>query len=125
MRPGRAASAALFLALMFAGSLGLWIGVPVLWLFVAGRIQGATGSLGAAVGVAFAGVVASVVLAARVLHRLARLHQGAREARGLDDLGTAPLEGVLVVSAVLALVAFGVWFLFFAGAEPLPLGLPK
>jgi hypothetical protein len=32
---------------------------------------------------------------------------------------------VVVVSAALAAVLFAVWFLFFAGAEPVPLGLPK
>jgi hypothetical protein len=112
------------MVLMFAGGLGLWIGVPLLWLFVAGRIQGATQSLGAAVGVALLGLVLSVALAMRPLHWLARKHADAREARGLQDLGWVPLEGVMVVSAVLALVAFVVWFLFFAGAEPLPLNLP-
>jgi hypothetical protein len=118
-------SVAFLLAMMFAGSIGLWIGVPLLWLFLAGRVQGVTGSLGAAVGVALIGLVVTVVLAVRPLHWLARRHNAAREARGLEDLGWAPLEGVLVVSAVLALVAFGVWFLFLAGAEPLPLNLPR
>lgn len=42
----------LLLGLMFASSLGLWVAVPLLWLFVAGRVQGATGSLGLAVVVA-------------------------------------------------------------------------
>jgi Na+/glutamate symporter len=112
-------------ALMFAASLVLWFGVPVAWLWVGGRLQGATHSLGAAVGVALLGMVASVLLAVPVLHWLARKHQSMREARGLQDLGVAPLEGVMVVSAVLALIGFGVWFLFLSGAEPLPLGLPK
>ena len=113
-------SAAFLLALMFVGGVGLWIGVPLLWLFVAGRVQGATESLGAAVGVGLLGVVVSVVLAMPVLHWLARKHNDAREARGLENLGWAPLEGVMVVSAVLALVSFVVWFFFLAGAEPLP-----
>jgi Na+/glutamate symporter len=110
----------LLLALMFVGGLGLWIGVPLLWLFVAGRVHGATDSLGAAVGVALLGLVVSVVLAMPVLHWLARKHNAAREARGLQDLGWAPLEGVMVVSAMLAVAAFAVWFFFLSGAEPLP-----
>jgi hypothetical protein len=120
---GRVWSAALFMALMFMGGVGLWIGVPVAWLFVAGRVQGATSSLGAALGVALLGLVVSIGVAMRVLHWLARKHNAAREARGLEDLGWAPLEGVMVLSAFLALIAFGVWFFFFAGAEPLPLNL--
>jgi hypothetical protein len=118
-------SAALLFVLMLLGSLGLWIGVPLAWLVVAGQVQGATGSLGAAVGLALLGVVVSIVLAVRVLHWLARMHNEARVARGLEDLGWAPLEGVMAVSAVVALVAFAAWFLLFAGTEPLPLGLPK
>jgi hypothetical protein len=113
------------MAMMFAGSLCLWVGVPFFWLFVAGRVDGATGSLGLAVIVALVGVIASVVGAVPVLHWIARRHQAARAARGLEDFGSAPLEGVLVVSAVIALAAFGVWFFFLSGAEPLPLGLPK
>jgi hypothetical protein len=88
-------------------------------------VQGLTGSLGAAVGVALVGLLLSVVASVPALHWIARKHQAARAARGLDDLGWAPLEGVIVVSAVVALVAFGVWFFVLSGAEPLPLGLPR
>jgi hypothetical protein len=118
-------SAALLFMLMLLGSLGLWVGVPLLWLVVAGQVQGATGSLGAALGVALVGVVLSIVVAVRLLHWLARMHNAARVARGLEDLGWAPLEGVMAVSAVVALVAFLAWFLLFSGTEPLPLGLPE
>jgi hypothetical protein len=124
-RRGSLGSAGLFLALMFVGSLGLWVVMPVAWFWVGGRVQGATGSLGAAVAVVLLGVVASVVVAMRVLSWLAHKHAAARERQGLEDFGWAPLEGVLTVSAVLALVAFALWFLVFAGAEPLPLGLPE
>src|SRR3954454_3377707 len=98
------------LALMFAGSLALWFAVPLLWLFVAGRVQGATGSLGAAVAVALAGILVSVALAVRLVGWLAHPHAAGREARGLEDYGWAPLEGVLVISTVIALAGFGVWF---------------
>jgi hypothetical protein len=33
------------------------------------------------------------------------------------------LEGVLVISAGLTLTVFVVWFLLFAGATPVPLGI--
>jgi hypothetical protein len=55
-----------------------------------------------------------------LLGLLNRKHMEVRAARGLDTLGQAPLEGVLVVSAGLAVVAFAVWFFFFAGTAPLP-----
>jgi hypothetical protein len=109
---------------MCVASLGLWVGVPVLWLWVGGRVQGATGSVGPAIGIAFVGLVITVLLFVPLLGWLGRRHAEARAARGADDLGRAALEGVLVVSAAIAAVLFAIWFLFFAGAEPVPLGLP-
>ena len=97
----------------------------MLWLWIGGRVQGGTGSLGAAIGVILVGFVATVFVAVPVLGWLAGRHAEARVARGLDDLGRAPLEGVMVVSATIAAVVFAIWFFFFAGAEPVPLGLPK
>ena len=117
-------STAFLLLMMFAGSLGLWVGAPVLWLWIGGRVQGATGSLGAAIAVILVGFVATVLASVPLLGWLARRHAEARAARGLDDLGRAALEGVLVVSAAIAGLVFAIWFLFFAGAEPVPLGLP-
>lgn len=118
-------SAALLFAIMLAGSVGLWVGVPVGWLWIGGRIQAATGSLGTAVAAMMAGVLVSILLAARVLGWLSEKHAHARAREGLEDLGSVPLEGVMVVSAMVALVAFVVWFFVFSGAEPLPLSLPE
>jgi MFS family permease len=123
-RGSRASTAFLFL-LMCLASFTLWVGVPLLWFWIAGWVQGATGSIGAAVAVALVGFVITVLLFMPLLGWLGRRHAEARAARGLDDLGRAALEGVVVVSAAVAAVAFAVWFLFFAGAEPVPLGLPK
>lgn len=124
-RPGGVTSAALLLAIMLAGSIGLWVGVPLGWLWIGGQVQAATDSLGTAVTVMMAGVLVSVLLAARVLGWLSEKHAHARARRGLEELGRVPLEGVMVVSATVALVAFIVWFFVFAGAEPFPLSLPE
>ena len=124
-RTGGVTSAALLLAIMFAGSVGLWVGVPVAWLVVGGRVQAATGSIGAALAVMAVGLIVTIPLALRLLGWLSEKHAHARARRGLDDLGNVPLEGVMVVSALVALVAFVVWFFVFSGAEPLPLSLPE
>jgi hypothetical protein len=41
----------------------------------------------------------------------------------MSDPGHLVLEGVLVVSAGLTVAGFVVWFLFFAGASPAPVGI--
>jgi hypothetical protein len=115
--------ALLVVAIMLIGSLVMWIGAPLLWLWIGGQIQGAGASVGAAVGSAFVGAVATIVLVAAVLSKLSDVYRATQRARGRDDPGHVLLETVLVASAGFALVAFLVWFFLFAGAEPLPLGI--
>ena len=115
--------AALVVLIMFLGSLGLWIGTPLCLLWVGSKIQGATSSLGAAVGAMSIGVVCVIVLLACILVRLSNAYRAICLSRGRMDPGHVVLEGVLVVSATVAVVAFVIWFLLFAGASPVPLGI--
>ena len=111
------------LLIMVIGSLVLWIGTPLLWLWVGSQVQGATSSLGTALGVAFIGVVATIGLIAAVLAKLSDVYRGNCVARGHSDPGHTVLEAVLVVSAGLTLTIFAIWFLFIAGASPVPIGI--
>ena len=113
-------SAALMLAIMFVGSLVLWVGVPLAALYVGSIVQAATDSLGAAMAAMTLVVIGSLVMLIPFLGWLNHRHAEVRAARGRQDLGSVPLEGVMVVSAGVALVAFLVWFFLFAGASPLP-----
>jgi hypothetical protein len=115
--------ALLVVAIMFIGSLGLWVGTPLLWLWVGSQVQGATESLGTALAAAFLGVVITVTLVASLLSRLSDVYRDNCLARGLNDPGPVMLEGVLVVSAGLTLCAFVVWFFFLAGTSPVPIGI--
>ena len=115
--------AVLLLSIMVIGSIVLWAGTPLLWLWVGAQIQGDTESLGTALAVAFVGVVVSVMLLASLLSRLSDVYRANCVARGLEDPGHVVLEGVLVVSAGVSTAAFAVWFLFFAGAAPAPIGI--
>lgn len=125
MRPLlRSGSAALLVvAIMFIGSLGLWVGTPLLWLWIASQVQGATQSLGAALGTMFFGVIVTITAIAALLGRLSNIYRANCMARGQEDPGHVMLEGVLVISAGLTLIVFAVWFLFFAGASPVPVGI--
>ena len=115
--------AILVVLIMFVGSLGLWVGTPLLWLWVGSQIQGATASLGAALLAMFVGVIVTVTLLASVLAKLSAIYRVNRLARGLADPGHGVLENVLVVSAGLTLAAFVIWFFLFAGASPVPIGI--
>jgi hypothetical protein len=113
-------SAALMLAIMFVGSLVLWVGVPLGALYVGSLVQAATDSIGMALLAMAAMVIGSLVMLVPFLGWLNRKHMEVRVARGRQDLGPAALEGVMVVSAGVAIFAFGIWFFFLSGASPLP-----
>ncbi len=57
-----------------------------------------------------------------MLSKLSDVYRANQRAAGRDDPGHFVLEAVLVTSAGVALVAFLIWFFFFSGAEPLPIG---
>jgi hypothetical protein len=115
--------AVLVVLIMFIGSLGLWVGTPLLWLYVGSQIQGATQSVGAALGAMLVGVVITVTVLASLLAKLSDVYRANCVARGLSDPGHGVLESVLVVSAGLTLIVFVVWFFLFAGASPIPIGI--
>ena len=115
--------AILVVLIMLIGSLVLWIGAPLLWLWLGSQIEGATSSIGASIGAAFLGAVLTIVLVAMILSKLSNVYRANRLSRGLDDTGHFVLEAVLVISAGIALIAFVIWFFFLAGAEPLPIGI--
>ena len=115
--------AVLVVLIMFVGSLVLWVGTPLLWLWVGSQIQGATESLGTALGAMFVGVIITITAIASVLAKLSDVYRSNCLARGQSDPGHVVLEAVLVISAGLTLIVFVVWFFFLAGASPVPVGI--
>jgi hypothetical protein len=113
-------SGLLLLLMMLIGSLVLWVGVPVGWLYVGSQVQASTGSLGAALAVMAVGVIATVVALVWLLGWMSRKHSELRVARGLEDGGHVALEGIMVVSAGIALVCFLAWFFLLSGSSPIP-----
>lgn len=117
---GGPASAALVL-LMLVGCLCLWVGIPLGWLWVGSQVQGSA-SLGTALIVTMLGITVSIVALVVVLSWLNRWHAELLERRN-RPLRSSALEVILVSSAGLAVVGFGVWFFLFAGASPVPLNI--
>ena len=117
----RTGESAVMLAMMFAGAMALWIGVPLLWLYIGSKVQESTDSVGAALGLMLFGSIATILDFVPLLGRLNEAYEHLRESRGLENYGQAPLEAVLVVSAVIALVLLVVWFFLFTDNAPLPI----
>jgi heme/copper-type cytochrome/quinol oxidase subunit 2 len=118
---GGPASAVLVLV-MLAGCLFLWIGAPLVWLWIGSQIQGSA-SLGTALMVTMMGMIVTIVVVVGALSWVNRRHAELRESRDLPVPEPTALEVMLVVSAGLAIVIFGVWFFGFAGTSPLPLNI--
>ena len=113
-------SAILLLGIMFLGSLALWVGVPLGWLWIGAQLQAETGSVGLAMFAMLVGMIVSVAALLSVLGWLGRKHLEILELRGRDIGDTTPLEQVLVGSAAVAVIGFAVWFFGFSGSPPLP-----
>jgi heme/copper-type cytochrome/quinol oxidase subunit 2 len=113
-------SAILLVVIMFVGSLALWVGVPLAWLWIGSQIQAETGSLGVALLAMMVGMIVTIATLVTLLGWLNRKHVELQELRGREFHGSTALEQVLVGSAALAVIGFGVWFFGFSGSAPLP-----
>jgi hypothetical protein len=107
------------LVLEAVGSLAMWAAIPLGWLWIGGRVYALTGSLGADVAVAFAGFVATLLLAVSVLRRLDEGWISLRRRAGYEQKEGA-LTQVVTVSATLALVMFLIWYYLLAKAYVIP-----
>ncbi len=111
-------SGLILMVIMLGGGIVLWVGVPAAWLYIGSQVQGKTNSVGTALGVMFVGAIASVIAVVAALGWLNRKHLELREARGLESHGQTALEAVMTISAVVALIAFGIWFFLIEGPGP-------
>ena len=126
-------AALILILLMAAGSVAMWVVVPVAWLYLGSQMQkGSTPSLGPYV-IVLAGIVVSMVIIGKLLGWLDRVYAIVigvsrqkriqapwhKSMRGERESGRerTVLDGVMIVSVGLALVAFGVWFFAFAGSS--------
>jgi hypothetical protein len=127
---GRGAGSALLVLLMAVGSVFMWIGVPVLWLWLASKLYESTQpSFGVYFGVLVA-IALTMSVMAKLLGILNRWHmtltdqlpQKREQTIWLKSMrGDASakrqhgiLATVMAVSVGIALALFGAWFLLFA-----------
>jgi hypothetical protein len=97
--------------------LSVWGPQPLAWLWIGSQADYWLGSHMGGIVVAFAGILASLLVTLSVCSRLDRAWRIVRRAAGHDQREGA-LARIFGASAVIALVAFGVWFLIIQGPAP-------
>ena len=126
------------IVLMALGSVMLWLGAPIGWLYIGSQVQAKSDSDGfTPYLLVIGGIAVSVVILTKVLSALSRAYDRAsgqaepvrvrppwhRSMRGDDDHRPPKkvLDVVMVISVAIAVVAMTIWFFFFAGSS-LPSG---
>ena len=126
------------IALMALGSVMLWLGAPIGWLYVGSQYQAKSEAAGfGPYLLVIGGIAVSVVVLTKVLSALSRAYDHAsgqaepvrvrlpwhRSMRGDEDHRPprSVLDVVMVVSVGIAVVAMTIWFFGFAGSS-LPSG---
>ena len=109
--------AALVLAVETLVCLSLWGPQPVAWLWVGSQVDYWSGSVTFGIAVAFAGMIATLMVTLAIAHRLDRLWRILRRAAGHEQR-----DGVLVrifaTTAVIVGLAFLFWFVILHGPAP-------
>jgi hypothetical protein len=125
--------AALLILLMAAGSVILWIGIPVGWLYLASQlVDSSQPTLGPYVLVII-GIPVTMAVFGKFLFKLDRVFERVTGRESVTDFrppwlksmrgeressrNLTVLEGVMIVSVTIAVVAFGLWFALFAGSS--------
>ena len=97
--------------------LTLWGPQPVAWLWVGSQIDYHTGSVTLGIVLAFAGMMATLMLTLVLATRLDAIWKVVRRAGGIDQREGA-LPRIFMVTAIVAVLAFGFWFLILEGPGP-------
>ncbi len=97
--------------------LTLWGPQPTGWLWVGSQVNYHSGSVSFGIAVAFAGMIATLMLTLVLAVRLDAVWKVVRRAAGCDQREGA-LSRIFMVTAIVAALAFGFWFLILEGPAP-------
>ena len=123
-------SAVVLIALMAVGSISLWLGIPVAWIYLASRLVDSSQPTMGPYVMVLVGIPVSMVVVGKLLTKLNRVYGSVthttssvrvrapwmRSMRDGRDVGQPRtiLDVVMVISVTLALTCFGIWFFLFA-----------
>jgi hypothetical protein len=137
LRPvGGSAAAGIVLTMMVLGAFSMWTVIPYAWLWIGSKLSHTQAPSGGPYMLVFVGIVCSIIAMSWVLSRLNQLYI---RITGSDHLphrylpawkkslsderatpqGMSVLEGVILSSVLLAVLAMAIWF-FIAAGSPLP-----
>ena len=128
-----APAAGFLIVLMAIGSVILWLGIPIGWLYLASQlVDTSQPTLGPYILIIF-GIPISMFVFGKALFTLDRAFERVTGRRSETDFRPpwlksmraernasrrlSVLEGVMIISVSLALLCFGVWFFAFAGSS--------
>ena len=122
--------AAVLVAFMAVGSIVMWLGVPVFWVWLASQLSRTSQPSGAMILLIVAGITVSMLILAQLLGRANHAHQvvtGRLPRRREQTAWMRSMRGervvvrehgvlgtVMTLSVSIALVVMGIWFFFFA-----------
>jgi hypothetical protein len=110
--------AALLLALMVVVNLCFWGPIPAAWLWMGARVNWWTDNLEAGLGVAFAGMLATLMGGLVAMRWLDSLWILARRASGHDQR-EGIVGRVFGICAIVGALIFSFWFFIIAGPGPM------
>jgi hypothetical protein len=116
-RRADAIMAAAVLVLEVLLCLTLWGPQPVAWLWVGSQVDYQTDSVSLGIGVAFAGMIGTLMLTLALCARLDRAWRILRRAAGHEQR-EGMLTRIFAVTAVVVGLAFLVWFVVLEGPAP-------
>jgi hypothetical protein len=130
---GRKAAAGVLVVAMLVAALFLWVGIPVVWLYIASQLVDSSQPSMGPYMVVVVGVIATVVLDAMLISRLNRQYERVTGGQGEVRVqlpwhksmrgerekpkGMSVLDAILIASVSLAGLTFAIWFFAFAGSS--------
>lgn len=99
---------------MFGIGMAMWVGVPAFCLIVPAMLKNEFG-IAVALAVGMVGALIAVVALVRLLGKLNSAWIEEYEQLNDRRAQRTPLEPMMVISVMLALAIFGIWFMVFAG----------
>ena len=120
---------------MLVAAFSLWTAIPLSWIYIGSKLSQTQFPSGGPYAIVAVGIVASILLVAWLIGRLNNLYIRITGTNRLDPVrptwlksmrdatpvrsSVTVVEAVLMTSVMLAVLAFTVWYVFWAGS-PIP-----